>query len=122
MEIEPVAIVGKVSGLPSNEQSMMPNCGDKANERPSERVDSVSDTRNGQSQEGLDHLGDLLRDYLQTQGSQIVFRVDNESGRLVTEVRDSTTGELLRQIPPEETLRAAVAVHEYLGLIINTRY
>lgn len=40
-------------------------------------------------------------------GRNLQFRVDDESGRVVVSVRDSDTGELIRQIPSEAALRIA---------------
>jgi uncharacterized FlaG/YvyC family protein len=122
MERDAITLVSRVSSISLPGQSTIPVYGDETHERLSGRVADSPDVENSQSREGIDQLGALLQDYLQTQGTRIAFRVDSDSGQLVTEVRDSTTGELLRQIPPEETMSAAAAVHEYLGLIVNARH
>ena len=48
-----------------------------------------------------------LDNYLKSSGHSLEFRVDERSGRVVVKVHDSVTGEVIRQIPNEETLRIA---------------
>ena len=49
------------------------------------------------------------------------YRIDEASGRIVVEVRDPVTGELIRQIPPEEMLRVLRSIHAFLGLRVDHR-
>jgi flagellar protein FlaG len=42
-----------------------------------------------------------------TAGTQLKFRVDTDVGRVVVQVLDAQSGEVLRQIPREEALRLA---------------
>jgi len=42
-----------------------------------------------------------------TAGTQLKFRVDSDVGRVVVQVLDSQSGEVLRQIPREEALKLA---------------
>lgn len=48
-----------------------------------------------------------LDSYMKSMNRSLEFRVDEDSGRTVVSVRDSQTGELIRQIPSEEVLRMA---------------
>lgn len=48
-----------------------------------------------------------IESYLKSVGRSLEFKVDDESGRMVVSVRDSETGELIRQIPGEDALRLA---------------
>jgi flagellar protein FlaG len=45
--------------------------------------------------------------FVRSSGRALQFRVDDDSGRVVVSVRDSDTGELIRQIPSEAALRIA---------------
>ncbi|WP_264842361.1 flagellar protein FlaG [Caldinitratiruptor microaerophilus] len=47
------------------------------------------------------------------------FHVDEDSGRIVVRVFNSVTGELIGQIPPEEVLRVAAGIREFLGLLLD---
>ena len=48
-----------------------------------------------------------IESYLKSVGRQLEFHVDNSTGRTVTMVKDLNTGEVIRQIPTDETLRLA---------------
>jgi flagellar protein FlaG len=50
---------------------------------------------------------------------QLVFEHDDNTGRMVARVKNSTTGEVLRQIPPEEMLKLARLIDKYLGLFVD---
>ncbi len=45
--------------------------------------------------------------FIKSSARNLEFRVDEKSGEVVVSVRDSSTGEVIRQIPNEETLRIA---------------
>jgi flagellar protein FlaG len=45
--------------------------------------------------------------YMRTLGRSLEFRVDDATGRTVVTVRDSSTGDVVRQIPTEQVLRIA---------------
>lgn len=49
------------------------------------------------------------------------YRIDEASGRIVVEIRDGVSGELIRQVPPEEMLRVARSIQAFLGLQIDRR-
>jgi flagellar protein FlaG len=55
----------------------------------------------------LERVAQNLDSYMKSMGRTIEFNVDKASGRTVITVRDSHTGELIRQIPSEEVLRLA---------------
>ena len=44
---------------------------------------------------------------MQSMDRYLEFRIDQDSGRTVVTVKDTTTGESIRQIPAEEVLRLA---------------
>lgn len=50
--------------------------------------------------------------FVRSAGRDLQFRIDDDSGRVVVSVRDSNTGELIRQIPSEETLRIAKSLEQ----------
>ena len=70
-----------------------------------------------------------VRNYLEQRNIQLRFEVDKETGALVMALRDALTGELVRQIPPEERLRFMQRIDQYLdqlrqkaeGALITTR-
>jgi flagellar protein FlaG len=48
-----------------------------------------------------------IESYLRSIGRALEFSIDDSTGRTVVKVRDSATGETIRQIPSEEALRLA---------------
>lgn len=51
---------------------------------------------------------DILTEHLDTKMNlEVTWTVKENSGMLVVEVRDKTTGDVLRQLPPDEILSAA---------------
>jgi flagellar protein FlaG len=51
----------------------------------------------------------------------IRFSVDEETGKVVVRIVDSSTNEVVKQIPSDEILRMARNIDEFLGLYLNKR-
>lgn len=51
-----------------------------------------------------------LQSYVNSNGRELEFRVDESSGLTVVTVRNSQTGDLIRQIPSDEAVRIARAI------------
>ena len=49
------------------------------------------------------------------------FEKDEASGKTVLKIIDRESGEVLRQVPPEEMLRVAAIVRRYVGLLVDHR-
>ena len=64
---------------------------------------------------------DELNNRLENQEIQVAFGVDNKSGRVVVSITDSSTGELIRQVPSEETLEFARNVEKGVGLLLDNK-
>ena len=55
----------------------------------------------------MEKVAAQLESYLRSVGRSLQFSIDSESGRTVVSVRDSSTGDLIRQIPNDEAMRLA---------------
>lgn len=64
------------------------------------------------SPEQLQEAVSKLNDYVQNIQRTLAFSVDKETGRTIVKVYDSETKELIRQIPPEETVKLAQTLDE----------
>jgi flagellar protein FlaG len=64
----------------------------------------------GVSTEKVKAAAEQIESYLKSIGRALEFRVDESSGRTIITVRDSSTGEIIRQIPGEESLRLARSI------------
>jgi len=60
-----------------------------------------------------------IESYLKAHGRDLHFSVDQETGRTVVTVRDSSTGEIIRQIPDAEALRIAQSLGNQPGTLID---
>ena len=49
------------------------------------------------------------------------FSVHQASGRIMVTVRDESTGEVVREIPPSELLDLSSRIEEMIGLIFNEK-
>ena len=60
-----------------------------------------------------------IESYLKANGRDLQFSVDQETGRTVVTVRDSSTGEVIRQIPDVEALRIAQSLGPHPGTLLD---
>ena len=60
-----------------------------------------------------------ISDFVQNFQRDLQFSVDKDSGRIVVKVLDSETKEVIRMIPPEETLRMAEHLDSPESLILR---
>ncbi|HJV26686.1 MAG TPA: flagellar protein FlaG [Aromatoleum sp.] len=56
---------------------------------------------------------------VEAQASNLLFSIDEDSGRTVVKVVDSSTNETIRQIPSEEVLSIAKALDKLQGLLLR---
>lgn len=67
----------------------------------------------------IQQVAQRIESYLKSVGRALEFRVDAGSGRTVVSVRDSETGDLIRQIPNEEVLRFAELAEDQTVVLIK---
>jgi len=67
----------------------------------------------------LKEVTNMLNDLMKSKQMGLNFRVDHASGRVVMQIVDSQTGELIRQIPGDDVLRVAENITNLKGLIFN---
>jgi flagellar protein FlaG len=70
---------------------------------------------NSESERVVEELNALM-ERLQT---NLLFSIDDTTRRIVIKVIDANTQEVIRQIPPEETLRIASHISKLLGIFVN---
>ena len=90
---------------------------------PQDRIRSVSDLpQNGRDPITSDEISERLESLnvkLIALQRSIQFTVDEESKDIVINVVDTSNGEVIRQIPPEEILRLRHALEEIAGLMLE---
>lgn len=66
-----------------------------------------------------------IEEFISSHSRQLEFSVHEESGRTVITVRERGSGEIIRQIPPEEVLAIATSIsaqeQDSSGILLKTR-
>jgi len=97
--------------------------GGAANVRGNAKAPTGSDevilSETGQSLTDLDKVMESLRQYSGLGNFSIRFATDDQTGSLVVSVVDRETGEVLRQIPPDENLRLRSHLQTVLESVSN---
>jgi flagellar protein FlaG len=62
---------------------------------------------------------DKLNDTAKLFNTQLQFSVDPSTGRRIVKVTDSSTNEVIRQIPAEDVLRLSKAIDDFKGLLVK---
>jgi flagellar protein FlaG len=71
------------------------------------------------SAEKLDAAIDRLNEMMQNSQRSLSYSVDKGSDKVVVQVRDYTTDQVIRQIPTEEALRFAESLDRMLGMLFD---
>jgi flagellar protein FlaG len=71
------------------------------------------------AEDAVKAVAQRIESYLKSVSRSLEFRVDAESGHTVVSVRDSETGDLIRQIPNEEVLRFAEMAEDQTIVLIK---
>ena len=67
----------------------------------------------------MEKVAAQLESYLRSVGRSLQFSIDSESGRTVISVRDSSTGDLIRQIPNAEAMRLSQSLGSQPSALID---
>lgn len=65
------------------------------------------------------HAAAELDKALQQQNSDLSVSVDETTGTMVVQITDSSTGEVVKQIPPKQLMEANVSMNKIVGLLID---
>jgi len=79
--------------------------------------DDVQEDQLGDPREVVEQIQTFLRNL----NIQLHFEIDKETGEFVVQVRNSETGEIIRQIPPEELLKLMGKLEELRGILFNKK-
>ncbi|HAA75288.1 TPA: hypothetical protein DCE37_09230 [Candidatus Latescibacteria bacterium] len=79
------------------------------------QAEAVAPPSRGEVQEAADRLNQALDSF----NRDLAISVHEESGKLVVEVTDPATGEVVRQIPAEQVLEVEESIDKIVGLFVN---
>ena len=90
-----------------------------------QQADNKNVERNGAQ---LDEAVAKVESFLKVQNRDLAFTIDEETNRSVVTVKDSQSGDVIRQIPSEEVLKLAERIQELqqdvgnsVGVFINNQ-
>jgi len=73
------------------------------------------------TREAVEQAANRIEKFVKSVGRSMDFSVDNSTGRSILRVVDPQSGEVIRQLPPEETLRVAKAVEYMQSMLVHQR-
>jgi flagellar protein FlaG len=82
---------------------------------------AVKPTAETANRETVKQATEMINKAIQSLSRNLMFTVDEESKENVVKVMDMETGEVIRQIPSEETLAIAKALDKFQGMIIQQK-
>lgn len=71
------------------------------------------------TRESVSAVVEQIDSFLNASRRELQFQVDEESGEVIVRVRDAATGDVIRQIPGEQALRMARALHERTPVLLD---
>lgn len=64
-------------------------------------------------------IASVMNHVVKALNTHLSFKVNDETGRMIIQVIDSETGEIRRQIPPEEMLKLTEKMRALVGVIFD---
>ncbi|MDH4581045.1 flagellar protein FlaG [Pseudomonas sp. BN415] len=82
-------------------------------------VDQVQPQSEAEDREPVEAAASSIQEFVQSIRRNLNFDVDDSSGRVVVQVTDSESGEVIRQIPSEDALKLAESLSEMRSLLFK---
>lgn len=74
-----------------------------------------------QDKQALEEAVASMQDATQAMQRNLSFSIDESTGRMVVKVTDSSSGDVIRQMPTEEALRLAESLDEMRSLLFKAQ-
>jgi flagellar protein FlaG len=91
----------------------------RASDRSNEEARVRKDHATPPSRVEVKAAADRLNQALESINRDLAISVHEDSGKLIVEVTDPETGEVVRQIPAEQVLEAEESIDKIVGLFVN---
>lgn len=84
---------------------------------------AVNQTKSSESvnSEQLEDAVKAVNDFLKPLNNSLQFNIDDDTGKTIVKVVDSSTNEVIKQFPSEEMLAIAKAIDKMKGLLIQQK-
>ena len=89
-----------------------------------EQSPSVSEMKRQQEedvQKAIEEFSKKLEKLRKIFRGEAEFRYDGELNMVIVKIKDTETGEIIRQIPPEVMVKIAKSINELLGILVDER-
>lgn len=103
----------------------------RGEQQPEVAVKAAVDTREGgagkragrrdEEERAVNQAIEILKDTALAFDRKLDFVVHEETNRMMVRVIDSESGEIIREIPPEQLLNIVAKMHELLGLLFDKK-
>jgi flagellar protein FlaG len=84
-------------------------------------VPALPATQQATSAETRKEAARQINEFLKSAGSDVQFRVDEETKAVIVRVVDSETNEVIRQIPSEEMIAISHSLDQMVGLLLKQK-
>lgn len=134
MNIQPL---GSQGTIPAIQPSPAPTLGNASQNTPSSAAGAVQQTHSGtvNAQENRNSSGSSaqvdrseldkavkdIQDFIKDTNTSLDFHVDKDTDKLVVKVIDTSTKEVIKQIPSEDMLALAKALDKLKGLLVSQK-
>jgi len=112
MLIEPIAVQGKGPGPP--DQVMLPS-----GKKPIKGGADQGQEKEPDSSDLAKLSADIQKNLNMIHNVDLQFSVHESTGQVMVTVRDESTGDVIREIPPREMLNLAAKLESMIGLIFD---
>lgn len=69
----------------------------------------------------IESVTQQIDSYLRSMNRSLQFQLDEGTGQMVVTLRDSETGEVIRQVPGEDALRIAQRIEQGLSMMLDEK-
>lgn len=87
--------------------------------KQNEKQETTEGTEPELSKEQLDNMAQSLQSFVASLNRSIEFSVDDEANRNVITVKDTLSGDVIRQIPSQEVLELIKSLGKTSGILFN---
>jgi len=119
------ASVAAASSTAGSPQSARPAASQQVAASPGKvaqlQVASDASTSKTEQKQQVEAAVKAVKEFIQPMASNLEFNTDEETGQTVIKITDSSSGELIRQIPSEEMLEIAKALDRLQGLLVKQK-
>jgi len=114
------ALLQTAGTLPERSHAVPVSSSPSVSVAPPPRPSHVEETT-AASRAAVDQAARHIEDFVKSVGRSLSFSVDASTGHQVLRVVDPNSGEVIRQLPADETLRIARSIDYFQNILVHQR-